>query len=149
MLTPSKQTTNRKTKRSAQAHLIYTSNDVLRLLDIAPNTLTAWKKLGLSCVRSTSDLYLGQDISRFLKWNKQQRRVPLEKTEAGSNQLAVTCPNTGKHAHRFISPSELRFIEREFNRKSRTDQEDYNVDQVGSKIAIPSPLHSMINNPAI
>lgn len=125
--------------------------------------------MGLSCVRSTSDLYLGQDISLFLKWNKQQRRVPLKKTEvycvhckqkhslhdhqhrvihneAGSHPLALTCPNTGKEAHRFVSPSEQRFIERKFNRKSRTDQEDYNVDQVGSKIAIPSTLQSIINN---
>lgn len=41
MEAPSKQTSGCKTKNSAQAHLIYTTNDILELLDIAPNTLTA------------------------------------------------------------------------------------------------------------
>lgn len=171
MLTPSKRKTGQKTKRSAQAHLIYTSNDVLELFEIAPNTLTAWKKLGLPFVRSTSDLYLGQDLNRFLKWNKQRRRIPLEKTEVycvhckqkhslhdhgynvrhsetGSNHLALTCPVTGNEAHRFVSATELRLINREYNHNNRTDQDDYNVAQIGSKTAISSSPKSMIINSA-
>ncbi|MDM8345835.1 hypothetical protein P8H26_10560, partial [Pseudochrobactrum sp. sp1633] len=169
MTAPLKSNTEYKIKRSAQAHLIYTTNDVLELFGIVPNTLTAWKKLGLPFVRSTSDLYLGQDLSGFQKWNKQRRRIPLEKTEvycvhckqkhslhdnayslrhseAGSDHLAVTCPITGKEAHRFVSANELKLIEKELNPNNRTDQDDYNVVRVGSKIAISSSPESAIIN---
>lgn len=171
MLAPSKRNRGQKTKLSAQAHLIYTSNDVIELFGIAPNTLTAWKKLGLPYVRSASDLYLGQDLNGFQKWHKQRRRIPLEKTEVycvhckqkhsfhdheysvrhsetGSDHLALTCPVTGKEAHRFVSTTELQLIEREFNPNNRPDQDDYNVAQIGSKTAISSPPKSKASNPS-
>lgn len=171
MLAPSKRNSGQKTKRSAQAHLIYTSSDVIELFEIAPNTLTAWKKLGLPFVRSASDLYLGQDLNGFQKWHKQRRRIPLEKTEVycvhckqkhslhdheysvrhsetGSDHLALTCPISGKEAHRFVSANELRLIDREYNHNNRTDQDDYNVAQIGSKIAISSPPKSKASNPS-
>lgn len=77
----SNQTNVRNSRRhshiAAKSHLIYTTREVLDLYGITPNTLTAWKQLGLPASRSATDLYLGQDLNNFQNWYKRNKSRPL------------------------------------------------------------------------
>ena len=149
----------RRNSRAARKHLIYTSEDVLRLYEIAPNTLTGWINYGLPFTRSTCNLFLGQDLNAFQEWFRKKNRRPLAMGEAycvhckdvhsaHDNEwriqqntseyryLLVACHQTGKDAYKIVSKGEIDAIDRAINRKNRDEKGHCNVVGLGSKTAI-------------
>lgn len=148
---------------AAKSHLVYTTQEVLGLYGITPNTLTAWKQLGLPASRSATDLYLGQDLNNFQNWYKRNKSRPLglgevfcvhckqvhlakadfyriEHNETDRASLIVECPNTGKDAFKYVSHEETEHIKLVIDPKNRTEKDDYYVARLSSKTAFPAKV---------
>lgn len=149
----------RRNARAARKHWIYKSEDVLRLYEIAPNTLTGWINYGLPYTRSTCNLFLGRDLNAFQEWFRKKNRRPLATGDAycvhcknvhsaydnewrikqntsDYQQLLVECPQTGKDAYKIVSKAEIDAIDGAVNRKTRDEKGHCDVVGLGSKTAI-------------
>lgn len=154
---------------AAKKHWVYTTQEVLDLYGVTSNTLTFWKKLGLPATRSTTDLYLGQDLNNFHAWYKRNKSRPLglgevycmhckqlhlaktgsyriEAKETDQDSLIVKCPNTGLEAFKYISKREIKHLQSVAILNNRALEEDYNVTRLRSKTALfTNPISKGVN----
>lgn len=120
----------RMNSRAARANWLYTSEDVQKLYQVTPNTVSNWIRYGLPYFPTKQRLFKGEHLNAFhAARNKAARQVcakdeiyclcckqkhsllqePFEVQSRGRMRLEISikCPTTGGEARSYISESVL------------------------------------------
>lgn len=77
---PHKKRVNSQTKR-AKINELYTKQDVMKLFNVCPGTVSNWVRTGLAYIDSEPRLFLGSDLNDYHKQLRQKKRIPTGRFE--------------------------------------------------------------------
>jgi hypothetical protein len=122
---------NLQSPRLASANMLYSSEEVIKLYEISRNTLTNWISDGLQFIAAEPRLFLGACLNEYHRQRRHRASQPLGRFEtscyackqrhsliegelvvvpgktAGLFKVARLCPQTGKHANRYVTGEQL------------------------------------------
>lgn len=128
---PGNKRRNLQNPRLASANMLYSSEDVIKLYEISRNTLTNWISDGLQFIAAEPRLFLGACLNEYHRQRRHKASQPLGHFETScyackqrhsliEGELFVTpgrtdglfkatriCPQTGKHANRYVTDEQL------------------------------------------